>query len=213
MDEDNRRKEIFEKYANKYNTDKGETKKNIDSVDLQKNIFNKMYDRGLSNTAIEKLLDMTIDDIQHQYAMKQDMENKAGFMIAFLGVLLGVILQKELYMIPLKNIIENNNSIIYNVMNGLVFLSLTVSGISSIVFMVATLLIGDYRKYRFEDKKLNFDSAVDDQIMFFTRMLDSNTNVWIKNEAANERKYKNLKILVSSIVLLLVSAIICCCIG
>ena len=79
--------------------------------------------------------------------------------------------------------------------------------------MVTTLLIGDYRKYRFEDKKLNFDSAVDDQIMFFTRMLDSNTNVWIKNEAANERKYKNLKILVSSIVLLLVSAIICCCIG
>ena len=47
MDEDNRRKEIFEKYANKYNTDKGETKKNIDSVDLLENIFNKMYDRGV----------------------------------------------------------------------------------------------------------------------------------------------------------------------
>ena len=48
--------------------------------------------------------------------------------------------------------------------------------------------------------------------MLLTRLLDSNTTIWIKNEDANQKKYKNLRLLIIWIGMFIIFIIICLCI-
>jgi len=52
-------KAIFDKYANKYGVDKEPTKEKIDSIEREKYIYELLNRKGIENTAIEKLLDLT----------------------------------------------------------------------------------------------------------------------------------------------------------
>lgn len=94
----------------------------------------------------------------------------------------------------------------------MVFSGLLVSGVTSMFFISKTLLEGNYRRYVFDEKDINFRCAVDDKNMLLTRLLDSNTTIWIKNEDANQKKYKNLRLLIIWIGMFIIFIIICLCI-
>ena len=70
------------------------SKNDIKGIERQWYISQKMKEKGIDNTGIETLLNFIISDIDKQYAMKQDIENKAGILIALLGVMTTIFFQK-----------------------------------------------------------------------------------------------------------------------
>ena len=93
---------IFEKYANKYGIDKTPAKDKIEKIEREKYVYKLLSMKGTDDTAIEKLLDLTIKDIELQYSMKQAIENKAGFMIALWGVLVASMIQNDILLLLFK---------------------------------------------------------------------------------------------------------------
>lgn len=155
---------------------------------------------------------MTLADIQQQYSIKQDMEYKAGFMTALWGVLIAAVLQGKIYIKPIDNLFHTSLNWGIKGFGIMVFSGLLVSGVTSMFFISKTLLEGNYRRYVFDEKDINFRCAVDDKNMLLTRLLDSNTTIWIKNEDANQKKYKNLRLLIIWIGMFIIFIIICLCI-
>lgn len=206
-------KTIFDKYANKYNIDKDSTKEKIDNIEREKYVYEMLNRKGLENTAVEKLLDLTIKDIELQYSMKQAMEYKIGFMIALWGVLVAAIMQNRVPMVIFKNIISDSTSIWIKIGNGIVLSGLIVSGIISLVYIALSLLYNRYRKFRFDKRDENFRCAVEDKNMLLVKLLDSNTTVWVKNEESNEKKFVYMKMLVIWIIVFIAFIILSLCLG
>lgn len=203
---------VFEKYANKYNVDTDSTKEKLDNVEREKYVYQMLSQKGLENTGVEKLLDLTIEDIQHQYSMKQDMEYKAGFMTALWGVLIAIVIQEKYYMTLISYITNDTMHYLIKVSSLLILVGLVLSGIETLYYIAKTMVISKYSRYLFNNKELNFRCAVEDKNMLLTKLLDSNTSVWIKNEEANKKKYKCLKLLVIWIVVFILFIVICSCI-
>lgn len=206
-------KTIFDKYANKYNIDKDSTKEKIDNIEREKYVYEMLNRKGLENTAVEKLLDLTIKDIELQYSMKQAMEYKIGFMIALWGVLVAAIMQSKVPMVIFKNIISDSTSIWLKIGNGIVLSGLIISGIISLVYIALSLLYNRYRKFRFDKRDENFRCAVEDKNMLLVKLLDSNTTVWAKNEESNEKKFIYMKMLVIWIIVFIAFIILSLCLG
>lgn len=183
---------IFEKYANKYGIDKTPAKDKIEKIEREKYVYKLLSMKGTDDTAIEKLLDLTIKDIELQYSMKQAIENKAGFMIALWGVLVASMIQNDILLLLFKNIVNTSLSIAIRVGNGIILGGLTIFGIVSLVYIILVLLYNPYSKFLFDRRDENFRCAVEDKNMLLVKLLDSNTTVWEKNEVANEKKYSCL---------------------
>lgn len=207
-----KQKAIFDKYANKYGIDKEPSKVKSDNIERERYIYELLNQKGIENTAIEKLLDLTIEDIELQYAMKQAMEYKIGFMIALWGVLVAAIMQDEVPIEIYKNIISNLTDVWLKIGNGIILVGLIISGIASLVYIALALLYNPYRKFRFDKRDENFKCAVEDKNMLLVKLLDSNTTVWEKNEDANEKKFNYLKLLVMWIIIFIVFIIFSFCI-
>lgn len=204
-------KAIFDKYANKYNIDKDPTQEKIDNIEREKYVYELLNKKGVENTAVEKLLDLTIKDIELQYSMKQAMEYKIGFMIALWGVLVASIMQDRVPMEIFKNIISGSTSIWLKIGNGIVLGGLIISGVISLIYIALALLYNRYRKFRFNKRDENFRCAVEDKNMLLVKLLDSNTTVWEKNEESNEKKFDYLKMLVIWMIVFIGFIILCFC--
>lgn len=205
---DKSRERIFDKYANKYNIDKEWTKEKQAHIDRQRYLFNKIHEKGLENTNAEKLLDIILSDIQHQYSMKQDMENKVGFIMALWGVLIAIVLDSQLPTKVFSYIICDKLPLYFRLFCVFTFVGLCISGILSFFFITATLLTDKYSKALYDDKENNFKCSVDDKYMSIVVMLDTNTNVWIKNENTNTQKAKRLRKLIITIGIFIIFIIL-----
>lgn len=204
-------KEIFDKYANKYNINKEPTQEKIDNIEREKYLYELLNKKGIENTAIEKLLDLTIKDIELQYAMKQAMEYKIGFMIALWGVLVAAIMQYSVPVEIFKNIISSSMDMWLKTVNGIILGGLIISGIVSLVYIALALLYNPYCKFRFDKRDENFRCSVEDKNMLLVKLLDSNTTVWEKNEAANDKKFNYMKMLVIWIIVFIAFIILSFC--
>lgn len=197
----------FIKYANMYDISESPSPEKKDNINRERYVYSGLNSKGIENTAVEQLLNFTISDINHQYSMKSAMESKAGFLAALWGVLIGIVMSKELY-ITLINGILNAPSTIGKALYLLVFLGLIGTALVALIEIAFTLIAGEYSRYQFDDKENNFKCAVDDKNMMLTKLLDSNSNVWKKNEVTNEKKYKYLKQSVIWIFFLIIFLII-----
>lgn len=204
-------KEIFDKYANMYNIDNESTKEKLANIEREKYIYELLNKKGIENTAIEKLLDLTIGDIELQYSMKQSLEYKIGFMIALWGVLVASILQNRIPIEIFKNTINNSTNMYLRMGNGIILGGLIISGIVSFVYIALALLYNPYCKYRFDKRDENFRCAAEDKNMLLVKLLDSNTTVWEKNEKANDKKFSFLKLLVIWIIAFVIFIILGFC--
>ena len=127
-------KQMFDEYANKYKVDANPVKEALDNADREKYVYLNLCEKGLENTGIEKLLDMTLADIQQQYSIKQDMEYKAGFMTALWGVLIAAVLQGKIYIKPIDNLFHTSLNWGIKGFGIMVFSGLLVSGVTSVFF-------------------------------------------------------------------------------
>lgn len=184
---------IFDKYAHKYGISNGFEKEKQENIDRQRYVFSALNAKGIENTAVERLLDLTISDINHQYTMKNAMESKTGFLVALWGVLLGIVLNNKLHVTLISEIGNESSTLLWSGINILVLLGLVITALGALVQIAQTLLAGEYSYYKFDDKEVNFKCAVDDKNMMFTKLLDINTNVWKNNEKTNDEKFKRLR--------------------
>lgn len=199
---------IFDKYANKYSIGIGFEKERQENIDRQRYVFSALNAKGIENTAVERLLDLTISDINHQYTVKNAMESKTGFLVALWGVLLGIVLNNKLHVTLISKIGNESATLVWRGFNTLILLGLMVTALGTLAQIAQTLLAGKYSYYKFDIKEVNFKCAVDDKNMMFTKLLDANTNVWKNNEIANEEKYKHLRNSVVWIFFLIVFIVI-----
>lgn len=184
---------IFDKYAHKYGISRVFTTEKQENIDRQRYVYATLNSKGIENTAVERLLDLTISDINHQYTVKNAIESKAGFLIALWGVLLGIVLNNKLYVTLIDEISNNSSALVWRGFNLLVLLGLAVTVFGALIQIAQILISGVYSRYIFDNKEINFKCAVDDKNMMFTKLLDANTNAWKKNEQTNDNKFKHLR--------------------
>lgn len=199
---------IFDKYAHKYGVSNDFEKERQENIDRQRYVFSALNAKGIENTAVERLLELTISDINHQYTVKNAIESKTGYLIALWGVLLGIVLNNKLQVTLISEIGNESATLVWREINILVLLGLIVTAIGALVQIAKTLLADKYACYKFDNKEVNFKCAVDDKNMMFTKLLDVNTNVWKNNEKANKEKFKRLKSTVVWMFLLIIFIII-----
>lgn len=199
--------DIFNKYANDYSTDydKDEAKKNID---IEKYVYYGLHDKGLENTNIERLLDITISESKTQYDIKQSIETRVGLLLALWGVLISALMQLN---IPKSNIdimFNLETHIGYRIIAGIILTGQALFGLLTLVFTWTTLKSYRYSTISLMDKEMNFKGAVDDKYISMVQLLDTYTNCWIKNWDAIAKKSKYYKILLLSIFLFTVFVVL-----
>ena len=176
------RNEIFEKYAFDY-SDESDPIKRYEEVSRQRFVYDKLYEKGLDNTAIEKLLDMTLDDIERLHTMKSGIENKSGFILALWGILTATLFDSDNKLLEtIKETIITCQYTSFNFWFTSIFAGvLIVTGIISLKFIYKALKPRSYTKFVFEQKEDNFRGAAMDKNVAYMTFLDNVTNSWNEN--------------------------------
>lgn len=205
--EDTELEDIFNKYANDYdiNYDIGEAQKNIA---IEKYVYYGLHDKGLENTNVERLLDITISESRMQYDIKQSIETRVGLLLALWGVLISALMQLN---IPLNNVHIMSDLLAhmgYRIIAGITLVGQALFGVSSLVFTFITLKSYGYSTMSLRDKEKNFKGAVDDKYISMVQLLDTYTNCWLKNSGAIAKKSKYYKMLLVSISLFTVFVVL-----
>lgn len=197
---------IFKKYANDYdnNYDKDEVQKNID---IERYVYYKLHDKGLENTNIERLLDITISESKAQYDIKQSIETRVGLLLALWGALVSALMQLSIPSSIIHIIFDSTIYMGYRIIAGIILAGQAVFGLSALVLSCITLKLYGYSAMSLREKEINFKGAVDDKYISMVQLLDTYTNCWIKNSSAIAKKSKYYKKLLVSILLFTVFVI------
>ena len=199
---------LIDKYANKYKIDdpKANKEKEQTKIDLQRKLLVGLHEKGIEKTLVSEYLSYMMSEIDHQHSTKSDIENKTGFVLTFITVLVGVVIGKDNL---LKCLYDNINSttltdemIWYN---KLFFGGIISSLLIAILFAAIALLFSRYRRYYFTKKELNFNMILDDKAMTYVKMIDATTNMIGRNENTNKCKNFYLK---ASVVFTIISMIL-----
>ena len=204
--------DIFYRYYFNYSEEK-----NIEirekAVNLQKFVFDNINEQGLENTAVEKLLDMTLEDIECQHTIKSGIENKSGFVLALWGILISTLFDSD------NNLLSNIKNILYDLdfdsnnfwIVCIAVILLGITGYKSLFYIYQTIKPHIYTKFRFEDKKVNFESAAENKGITYTVFMDNVTNSWEKNRKIindmADNYHKSIKWIIAFAVSLILSFI------
>ncbi len=160
----------------------------------QRYIFDGLCDKEIEQTNIEKVLDIALKEIDKQEIIKQNIETKAGIVLAFWGVTISSILN------ILKECIEVLFEYTLDIWVNAIFVIL---GIGLIVFTFLILWTGyiafknrDYHSFILDDEV--FRAAVDDRNISIVAILETATNIANRNRVINEEKARKFNILVLS---------------
>ena len=179
------RNEIFDKYAFDYD-DETDIDKRKSAVSRQRFVYNKLYEKGLDNTAIEKLLDMTLEDIERLHAMKSGIENKCGFILALWGILTATLFDSDNNLLSTvkRTILEWKYTSTYFWITFILAMALIITGIIDLIFIYKALKKRTYTKFVFEDIDENFRGAVTDKNIMYVVFIDNVTNSWSETRNA-----------------------------
>jgi len=189
------RNEIFDEYAFNYDDETDIEKRKL-AVTRQRFVYNKLYEKGLDNTAIEKLLDMTLEDIERLHTMKSGIENKCGFILALWGILVATLFDSDNNLLSTikGTILEWKYTSAYFWITLILAVVLIITGIIDLKFIYKALKKRTYTKFVFEDKDENFRGAATDKNIMYVVFIDNVTNSWsetrnvVNNMADNYHK-------------------------
>jgi len=199
---------LFLKYMINYST----SPHRQELIKHQKYLYTKTNDITLEKTAIKDLVYLINDDIKNQYSFKQDIENKTGFLMALWGVLSASAFDTKIIETLICNISAPDVSIFCITTNIILLLVLAFSGLFVLIEIVLVFHTSEYSQVPYNDKTIYHRIAVDDQNMFWVRMLEVTTNVWEKNNNTNDEKFKHFIRAVYSTGIFALFYIICNCI-
>lgn len=196
---------LIDKYANKYNINKSNANKEKEQakIDLQRKLLVGLHDKGIEKTLASEYLSYMMNELDHQYSRKSDIENKTGFVLTFITVLVGVVIGKDNL---LKCLYDNINSTDLNadvILYSKIFFYGIISSLSIAIFCaIIALLVNCYRRYYYTRKEFNFNMILDDRAMTYVKLIDTATNLIGRNEWANKCKDRHLK---ASVVFMIIS--------
>lgn len=203
---------IFKKYANDYDIDKEQINEKQKNIDIERYAYFQLHKKGLENTNIERLLDITIGESKKQYEIKQSIETRVGLLLALWGVLISALIQKN---IPASNVYIISAPMVhmaYKVFVVIVLVGQVLFGLFSLFFTYKTLKSYGYHTLSLKDKEQNFKGAVDDKYISLIQLLDSYTYCYINNSGAIAKKneyYKNLIVSISLFAIFVILGYIC----
>lgn len=205
----------FDEYCENYNT--GDKWINVEH---QKYVYNRLHEKDLENTNIERLLEITMEDVKEQSNVKQSIENRAGLLMALWGVLFTILLEEDKKVI--KVLTDNISYIgkepvilnsVWGVVSIIVIIGLIIFGVLSLAFLYRSINTKIYMNFNFEDKERNYKTAVDDKYLSIVSMLDEYTNVWRFNDYILTQKSKTFKNSVIFIAIFTIFIIFACIIN
>ena len=161
--------DIFNKYTNDYgnNYDKDKAQKNIE---IERYAFRKLHGKGLENTNIERLLDITISESKTLYDIKQSIETRVGLVLALWGVLVSALVQSN---IPLSNIhimFDSKTHMAYRIIVVIILIGLVLFGLSTLGLSYITLKSNGHYRMSLWNKEMNFKRAADDKYISMVQL-------------------------------------------
>ena len=161
--------DIFNKYTNDYgnNYDKDKAQKNIE---IERYAFRKLHEKGLENTNIERLLDITISESKTLYDIKQSIETRVGLVLALWGVLVSALVQSN---IPLSNIhimFDSKTHMAYRIIVVIILIGLVLFGLSTLGLSYITLKSNGHYRMSLWNKEMNFKRAADDKFISMVQL-------------------------------------------
>ena len=163
---------------------------NEDVIKIKRQI--EVYEKLLkykNDSAILNLINMTQTEIDRQYGRKNQFENRAVFLLAIWGILIGMIIGED------YGIIKPDN----NHLSLLVWL--LIIGGAVLVFICITLSPVKIFTFDLTDRENNYNSVVEDKAVYLVSMLESLTNAYEKNE--RKIKLKSRTYMISMILIVI----------
>lgn len=197
---------IFNKYHISYNAEKDMGKRKAE-IKRERYVYDKLNEKQLESTAIEKLLDMTLEDMECQYAIKAGIENKAVCILALWGILFTVLINND--GLVLSSIIKKFYYEFALVIEVIVVLLLALTGSVALFYICRSIKPHEYKKFMFDEKEYNFSGAVDDKNMTYTVLLDVVTNSWIENRKVINSISENFHKAIGWVIAFAIMLIVC----
>lgn len=129
-----------------------------------------MHEKGLENTNIERLLDITISESKTLYDIKQSIETRVGLVLALWGVLVSALVQSN---IPLSNIhimFDSKTHMAYRIIVVIILIGLVLFGLSTLGLSYITLKSNGHYRMSLWNKEMNFKRAADDKYISMVQL-------------------------------------------
>lgn len=162
---------------------------NEEQLSRQKYMYQKVLECSDKVEEVKELLNLTNEEIDRQYRRKEFFETKAGFLLAFWGIIAGIFVKSELF-ISYKMKIGNFFCLVSNVWV-IDFLIVLISGVLSLIYILKVLYAQEYRWYAFGDRKNNAEVLMKDKGLAYITILEGYTDSWQFNNKQIEIKSGN----------------------
>ena len=194
---------VYYSLLNDYDIDQESVNVKRKQIETQKYVCDKMKEKGIEGTDVERLIDLLREDSHTQYDFKTSLENRAGFITALWSAISVVIMDKDVIKTLYTNYIDKHN-IMPMILLGAIIISMVVS----LFFIIKVLKNQNYCTLQFSNKDEILHRVVDDKEASTTQLLDSLLNVWEFNEKVVDMKAKNMNYLIASMSVFIVCIII-----
>lgn len=193
---------IFEKYAIHYIDDSISEEERERYLSRQRYVYNGLCEKDIQDTNIEKLLDITLQELHNQETIKQVIGNKIGFVIAFLGILIGIIIEADI----LNELIEKVENIRTMPLVG----SIAILILAAMLYIIISVFISIYNALKpknWEELDLDdkddetFKAAVDDKRISLIVLLESSVYALTQNRNTNREKALVLRKMTNQLIL------------
>ena len=165
-------------------------------------------DEEVLENGVEKLLDITLHDIETQSSIKNSIENKVGFTIALLTLLISILFENNIISILWSkcNFTTQETGLlpiilhyIYGFLHLFILLLLLFTGLRTILLIKACLFSKSYKSLNlYHDLQKDCLFAIDNKELFLLHYLIKTTRIWYYNEQINEGKSKSFDKLIQT---------------
>ena len=202
-----KQKRRFEEYAPHYDLQGG-----VDSftgeysklkVDRERYIYKRLLKKGVKNTSIEKLIEITMKEVHAQTERKNQILFRLNIALVIVGALFTYLLSND----GIHNAIHLAwiDIVSFDLKFRDVIVLLMIAGCIGLVIILYRFIKTDrYSFFNIMDRETNFKCCVDDEALFWTILLEGITNQWENNEKQLRilaKRYDRVLIYIGGIVI------------
>ena len=142
------------------------------------------------NDGMLRLIDLTNKEIEYQYLRKGQIENRTGFLMAYLGILVGIFFNSN----GPRVIVSATRFGIFIEWKFIIIVLAFIAGAFALCFVWLAIRPYEMKRLAIDtERDNNLQCSAEDPVLLDIRFIESLTNVWIKNELiiVNHTKYFN----------------------
>lgn len=150
-------------------------------VDREKYIYKRLLKKGVDNTAVKKLIEITVREIHAQTERKNQILFRLNIALVVVGALFTYLLSNDTFHNAIRIARINIVSLSFTVKD--IIVSLMIIGCVGLVIIIYRLIkTNRYSFFDIMDRETNYRCSVDDEALFWTILLEGTTNQWENNE-------------------------------